>query len=138
MGIRPCTTIMVPANGTTVTGPTLEEGVTYQLTASGTVFLGTSSGIQIFADAEYAFGSFPTSTACGVPFDPIDIGISINNPIPDVIGTKIPNSWGNFDDITHTYTTTFVGTGDPITFTYWDCVSEDNEGFITIDICRLS
>ena len=125
-------TITVPVDGSIVTSSTtLEGGIAYKLSASGSFVIGGPG----FADAEYAFNSsFSTVVdhCFGLPSE-VDFGIGVDDTIVDNVKSPF---WGAFDP-SHVYVVNLQGLGQPIMLNYHDCFYPDNSGSLTVEIFRL-
>jgi hypothetical protein len=67
---------------------------------------------------------------CGNDSTATDFGIAINDASN---GHAKSPAWGEFSQA-HVYTANFVGTGAPISLNYHDCISDDNEGTLRLEI----
>jgi hypothetical protein len=127
-------TIIVPVDGSVVmSASTLAAGVSYKVRASGTFAVGGPGDGQ--GDAEYANFSNPPGSlqdACGAGSAGEDLGIGINDTVND--SKKFPG-WGVYS-ATHQYTIDARGTGARIQLNYHDCVYQDNNGSLTVEIFR--
>lgn len=126
----PLETITVPVDGSWVQSTAiLGRGVPYTIRASGTFVVGGPG----YGDAEYAFTADLSFVENNADFDDptsVDLGIGIN----DVTNSSKKNPfWGTFDP-SHVYTTTVIGSDEPLTFNYHDTFYGDNSGSLTVEI----
>ncbi len=132
-------TIIVPSTGTVVfSTAVLENGVVYELKASGTYKFTnwTNAGI---ADARCSLripGSYNNTGA---------IAWIDGNVFPGVLqyylqvwagGSHV--AWGTACDLTHIYIGSFTGSGTTVNFKIWDTNYGDNSGNIVVKIYRYN
>jgi hypothetical protein len=121
------------STGATVSTPTLVSGTEYRIVAS-TMFWYNVSG-QLEADAQYY--TTANSSWNWINYYPAPNGHSFLQ----INGSDV--NWGSFSngDANHTYSITFMGTGNPITFQVYDWVDQDvsnNYCHIEISIYQIS
>jgi RHS repeat-associated protein/uncharacterized delta-60 repeat protein len=119
--------VVVPINGTSVSTSSLQNGVRYRFVARGQLNLG-GSGLAFRADAEYGYYLPADVTAWDnsqwVGHGNIDYGISINDPVIDQ--NKSPKWDAPAQSSDNTYTTPFVGLGQPAVLRFHDDYYADN------------
>lgn len=122
--------IEIPANGSTVTTPTLAKGSTYRLRASGFVGLANADGSPALGlpavDADYGFfrqGAPRPNDRVGN----LDWGLAIDGKVP---------AWGAYD-AHHDYAIVVAGRGKPLTLELVYATDEfalDGQGTLTLEI----
>lgn len=120
--------VEVFANGTTPVSSTsiMEEGRTYTLVVSGTVFAGDT----IEFDAMYSItnriddDTWTDSVSGYTSFGPTLLDLFVNG---------VPSVWGPYTD-TNIYEYTFVGDGSPLDLWIYDVYYPNNTGSLFVDI----
>ena len=112
--------LSVPADGSAVSTPVLEQGVDYVLRPSG--FWGTSNDFLQDAFAAFTFAD---------PFSPrlfdngVRTGLLLDNELPDI--------WESYQS-NHSYGIVVIGKGKPVSFRLLDTDYSGNGGVVHVDV----